>query len=117
MSDDAHPHVGYNADQIEHELRQVGENFATLNAAASLLEELKKTILARLARQAPDSLKSEASRMSWALAHEEYEDHLIKMVDAREAADKAKVRYVSYDVWVGLKRTQAANERTMMNIR
>lgn len=117
MSSNAEALAGANPDEIEAKMRELGENLATLNAAASLLENLRKTMHARIAYEAGDDVKSEAARERFASASEKYEDHVIQMVDARERADKARAQLESYRVFVEMKRTLAATERAMMQIR
>lgn len=68
-----------------------GELWAEADAAASVLEETKGTLLAKL-------LKQHFSEPAWkadALAKGDpaYEEHIKAMVDARRLATLAKVRY------------------------
>jgi hypothetical protein len=117
VSTNAEGYLGLDPDTIEKTMRELGEAYAELNAAAQLYDAMKKTIHARIAMAAPADLKSEAARERHADASAEYEEHLIAMIKARESADKAKVRYESYKAWSELKRTTAATERAMMQIR
>lgn len=109
--------LDFEPDEVERELRRLGEDYAQANAGANLLEHLRKVLLAKLANGAPDDYRSESARERWAHAHPDYEEHVNQMVEARAAADTARARLVSYQEWVGLKRTAAATERAMMNIR
>jgi hypothetical protein len=81
----------------------------TGNAAADLLEETKKSLIAELMTECNE--KSSSAKETYALHQKRYRDHIESMVVARKAANKAKVRYDSAKVWVDLLRTQNANER------
>lgn len=97
---------------IAEQLTNLGDDWADKHAAAEMLEETKKSVLAKLAA---DSLEnSMAAKENYALAHEDYTKHVKSMVEARRAANKAKVRYDSGKVWAELMRTQSANERAVM---
>lgn len=98
-----------NPEHIYQKLVGLGEDWADANAAAELLEETKKVLLAQL------MLASEASSMaakeSYALSDPSYKIHINRMVEARKEANKAKVRYISAQAWFEAKRTESANER------
>lgn len=109
--------VGFNPDEIERQMNQLGEELAAHQAAASLLENLRKTVRAKVWFKAPETLKAIDAKNAWADAHEDYEAHIRSMISARELCDKARVRYESFKIWCDLKRTAASTERAMMNIR
>lgn len=117
MSANAEALTGLIPDEIEQKLRALGDEVADLHAAASLLEKLTKTYHARLAFKAPSEIKSESGRDRHAYATDEYEDHIVKMVEARARCDRARARLASFEAWIELKRTTAATERAMMTIR
>lgn len=87
----------------------MGEAWANTQAAAEILEETKKTLIAQLSLQCNE--KSIAAKEMFAYAHPDYTEHLQAMNAARKDANKHKVRYESAKVWAELKRTEAANER------
>lgn len=99
-----------NPDRIAERLKELGDDYADKNAAASLREEMKKVVLAKLINDCPNQ-KSIAAATEWALAHPDYETHLRSMVEARRAADKAKTAYVSCQSWIDLIRTQESTNR------
>ena len=100
-----------NPHDIYERLVTAGEDWADQQAAAELLEETKKSLLSNLATEIDGS---QAAKEAFALRHPDYEKHIKTMVNARKAANKAKVRYDSAKIWSELLRTQNANERATM---
>lgn len=92
------------------ELIETGTTWADAEAAASLLEETKKSVLSDLRLRFVDE-KTESAREARALAHEDYRDHLTKMVEARHAAHLARVRYDAIRALIDMRRTEAATLR------
>jgi hypothetical protein len=103
-----------NADEIHDRLVKAGEDWADLDAAASLLEETKKSVLAELMNKAEGSM---ASREAEALADPSYKLHVTRMVSARKESNRAKVKYDSAKAWCELVRTQEATRRAEMGMR
>lgn len=103
---------GFNPDEIHERLRIAGEEWADKDAAASALEETKKTLLAQL------SLKSQAGTVKQceleALADPVYKLHVENMVAARQEANRARVRYETGKIWSELKRTAESTKRAEM---
>lgn len=96
------------ATDIYEKLILAGNDWAVKNGNADLLEEGKKIILAQLGRNIDSSM---AAKEAYALSSAEYKEHIEKMVEARTAANKAKVEYESRKAWVDIMRTNAATER------
>lgn len=117
------PDLGHNAfaqidpDKIAVELSERGMTWADANAAAEALEETKSSVLAHLAVGFLEDFKSAAQADMRAKAAPEYREHIMKMVDARKAATRARVRYDTYKVWIELKRSVVATERAAMVMR
>lgn len=103
-----------NAEEIHLRLVTAGEEWADLDAAASLLEETRKSVLAELMNKADGSM---AARESEALAEPAYKLHVTNMVAARKASNRARVRYDSAKAWTELVRTQEATRRAEMGMR
>lgn len=97
---------------IYERLVKGGEEWADAQAAAELLEESKKTLVSQLG--ADSGLSSATAREAYAYAHDDYIDHVQRMVEARKHANKCKVRYDSAKIWAELLRTKNANERAAM---
>lgn len=107
--------MSFDADKTYAALLKAGEEWADMDAAASLLEETKKSLLAKLMMEAEGT--SAAQREMYALADPEYRKHVEGMVSARKAANKAKVRYDSAKVLAELRRSQEATRRAEASIR
>ncbi len=94
---------------IAKRLYDFGNDWADKNAAAEILEETKKTLLAQIMQEKVGEPVS--ARETYALAEERYREHLETMVTARKEANKAKVRYDAEKTRIELLRTKSANER------
>lgn len=106
----------FDTDRIYKQLADAGEDWADKQAAAEILEETKKSVLAEL-MTGGGSNDSHAKRESAALANPAYKLHLTNMVSARKEANRAKVRYDSMKVLAEMRRTQESTRRAEINIR
>lgn len=95
-------------EAIYRQLLSAGEEWVDKDAAAELLEETKKTVLAELMAQAQGST---AERERLALANPAFKLHVTNMVAARKEANRARVRYDSAKVLAELRRTQESTRR------
>ena len=98
-----------NPDQIFYRLESAANDFADREAAASLLEEMKSTVLSQCASDHPEDSMSKAE--SKARRDERFVEHLRSMVEARKEANKAKSLYYSIQTWIDLTRTKESTER------
>lgn len=101
-------------NELYVKLVKAGEDWADLDAAASVLEETKKSLISQL--KTMSKAGSDAARETEALASDGFREHIDNMVEARRKANRAKVNYDSQKVWVDLKRTEAANLRAEMKL-
>lgn len=101
--------MALNPNEIEERLRLAGLEWADLDEAATLLEEIKSSFLAELTNKAEGS--SMAAKENLAKANPEFKEYVTKMVKARSAANRAKVKYKSAEAWVELVRTSEATKR------
>jgi hypothetical protein len=97
-------------ESIYKQLVQAGEEWADKEAAASILEETKKTLLAELMSQ-QNQASSKADREQGALSDPVYKLHLTNMNAARKDANRARVRYDSARVLAEMRRTQESTRR------
>jgi hypothetical protein len=116
----------FDPEKLVAEVTALGETWADENAAASALEETRKTVLARFTREYMNtSLKggalgerpkvvSVASAEMAALADDRYEQHLDLMNRSRREADIARVRYDMGKMKLELMRSQMATVRQEM---
>ena len=98
-----------NPDQIFIKLESAANDYADREAAASLLEEMKHTVLSQCAADWPDYSMTAAE--SKARRDDRFIKHLKIMVDARKEANKAKAKYYSIQTWIDLTRTKESTER------
>lgn len=117
----------FDPNKLASEVVALGEDWADKDAAASALEETKKTVLARLTLEYVSTGSSgaagERSRsmpISQAelrsLSDPRYEQHLELMVSAREQANRARVRYDLGRMRLELMRSAQATLRNEMRI-
>lgn len=106
--------MDFEPEAIYQKLAEAGEEWADKDAAANILEETKKTLLAELMTGFQGS---NAERERCALADTTYKHHLKTMTAARKEANKAKVRYDSMRVLAELRRTQESTRRAEANLR
>ncbi len=104
----------FNPDRAFTDLIKAGEDWADKEAAASLLEETRKSVMAKLVNESEGSV---AAREYKALGDPEYKSFVEGMVTARKAANKAKVRYDSAKVLAEMRRTQETTRRAEASIR
>lgn len=105
----------FDPDKAFDALLKAGEAWADAEAAAELLEETKKSVLAKLMNECGHA--SIAGKEMNALADPEYKKHIEGMVQARRAANKARVRYDSAKILSELRRSQESTRRAEMQIR
>lgn len=105
----------FEPEKIYHQIVAAGEEWTDKDAAANLLEETRKTVLAELVNSS--GAGSVAARESAALADAAYKLHVTKMVAARKEANRAKVKYDAVRVLAEMRRTQESTRRAEANIR
>lgn len=98
----------FSPESIYKQLLQAGEDWADKEAAADLLEQTKKTVLAELMQ---GLLGANAERERQALADAAFRLHLTQMNAARKEANRARVRYDSSRVLAEMRRTQESTRR------
>lgn len=98
-------------------LIQVGENWADLDAAASLFEELRKSVLGKLVLEFTASGMPAGKAEHAAYDAPEYRQHVTQMVEARRKATRARVRWDTGRVHVELMRSAESTKRAEMNLR
>lgn len=104
----------FDPEAIYRRLNDAGDEWVDKNAAAEMLEETKKTVIAEIM----NGLSGPASeRERIALADPIYRLHLTNMVTARKEANRSRVRYDSVRVLAEMRRTQESTRRAEANIR
>lgn len=107
--------MSFDPEKVYDAIVKAGEDWADKEAAAALLEETRKSVLARLMNEAAAS--SIAGKEMQALGDDAYSDFVEGMVAARKAANKARVRYDSAKVLAEMRRSQESTRRAEMSIR
>jgi hypothetical protein len=108
--------IDFDPNKIYHEIVTAGEDWSDKDAAANLLEETRKSVLAELINGA-SHMGTMAARESKALSDPAYKLHLTNMVAARKEANRAKVKYDAVRVLAEMRRTQESTRRAEANIR
>lgn len=101
-----------NPDEIFNRLQKAADDHADKEAAASLLEEMKHTVLSQCAADWPED--SNAAAEAKARRDPRFIEHLASMVAARKEANKAKAKYYSIQTWIDLSRSKEATNRVMI---
>lgn len=126
MNANAYPHQAallkeFDPNRLTQEVIAIGEAWADQDAAASSLEETKKTLLAQLqleytlenASGKPMPISQAEMR---ALADPRYEQHLDLMVQARKESHRLRVRYDMGKMRLELFRSLQATMRQEMHL-
>jgi hypothetical protein len=95
-------------------LESQAEDWADKDAAANLLEETKKTVLAKVFNSLAGRFKGVAEREFAALGSPAYVEHVTAMVEARRVANVAKAKLEATRVYLDLIRTKEATQRVLM---
>ncbi len=104
-------------DSLCDEAESAGLAWCDAKAAADLLEETKKSVLAQTIAGylAAGGAYNKAEQL--ALADEAYQEFLGRMVQACKGRDRARVRYDILRTRIELLRTNASTERAAMSMR
>ena len=116
-------HIGHNSgtlspEHMAHELSRRGHEWADKHAAAEVLEQTIKSILAEIAQDYRQSGKTSMTEAeSLARADKRYRQHVAEMVAARREANKARVNFDVYRSFIEMARTKEATQRAEMSMR
>ncbi len=103
----------FDASKIYSAIVEAGDSWSDKDAAATILEEVKKSVLAELFISQPMTLS--ATVREWnALADPAYKLHLTNMVLARKEANKARVRFDGAKLLGELRRSEESSRRAAM---
>ena len=96
---------------LAHELSERGLAWADANAAAEALEETKSTVLAEIMAEHIHGGATAAKAEILAKASKAYREHVDRMVSARKAANRARVRFDTYKAFIELARSRESTRR------
>jgi hypothetical protein len=105
----------FDPEKMYERIVAAGESWADAEAAAALLEETRKTVLAKLMNDS--DMTSIAGKEMTALGSDDYKKFVEGMVKARAAANKARVKYDSAKILAELRRSQESTKRAEMSLR
>ncbi len=105
------------ADRLCHEAETAGLAWCDAKAAADLLEETKKSVLASTIADYLTAGGAFNKAEQMALADDNYRAFLGRMIQACKARDRAKVKYDVLRTRIELLRTNASTERAAMSMR
>jgi hypothetical protein len=107
--------IPFDPDKIAEELSDRGYAWADTDAAYKALDEATKSVLAECMMGAGDV--SVAKAEMYGRTCRVYLDHLAAIKKARQAANRARVDYDTFQAWIELKRTEQATRRAEMGLR
>jgi hypothetical protein len=107
----------FDPDKFFYQVIGAGNDWSDKNAAADLLEESKKSILAELMNGHASTASAQSARESLALADPVYRLHITSMVTARKEANRARVKYDAMKMLAELRRSQESTRRAEMSLR
>lgn len=99
---------------LSEEFRLVGLEWVDADAAANLLEETKSAVLSQMMVKLGDMPVSKAEMQ--VKASEEWKEHITKMVAARKAANKLKVKMEFMRMRFSEVQSSEANRRAEMRL-
>lgn len=106
-----------NPDRIYRDVLAAGEKWADAKAAFETLDDNTKSVLANITGRFMDGKISKTEAERYALASQDYREHLASVAEARRAWLLSQVQYDSLKMLAELRRTQESTRRTEMNMR
>lgn len=103
----------FKPERIYQRIIEAGDDWADKDAAATILEETKKTVHSEIFNGQPQGMAIGA-REHAANADPAYKLHVINMVTARKEANKAKVRFDGAKLLADLRRSEESTRRAAM---
>ena len=104
----------FDPDIIYNKLVKAGNDWSDKDAAAFLLEENKKNVLANLMKDYLNKDCSVSKAETYARASKDYQDYIKKMSEARKEANKARVTYDSLKTLASLRQSMHVTKRAEM---
>lgn len=99
----------YDPDRLHARLVELGEQWADALAAADLLEETRKSVLAQV--MVTSNAKSRSEREDSAMQSSIYREHIQAMVEARRVANRKRVLFDAAKIKIDLMRSMNATRR------
>ena len=103
-------------DKIYHEVSTAGEDWADRKAAFEALDDVTKSVLADITGRFMDGKISRTEAERYALASQDYRQHLASVSKARSEWLRAQVKYDSLKLLADLRRSQESTRRAEMSL-
>ena len=103
-------------DKIFHEVSTAGDEWADRKAAFEALDDVTKSVLADITGRFMDGKISRTEAERYALASQDYRQHLASVSKARSEWLRAQVRYDSLKLLADLRRSQESTRRQEMKL-
>jgi len=117
MSQDYIEYNRFDPNVLMKRAEDLGDDWAEKDAAFGMLDDTKKNLEGRLVSPLLDEGIPVTKAVYYAHAKQEYEDYIKNLSKAREAKNKASVKYKTYLKWIDLIQTKEANQRAEMKIK
>ena len=117
MSQDYIEYNRFDPNVLMKMAEDLGDDWAEKDAAFGMLDDTKKNLEGKLVSPLLDEGIPVTKAVYYAHAKREYEDYIKNLSEAREAKNKASVKYKTYLKWIDLIQTKEANQRAEMKIR
>ena len=117
MSQDYIEYNRFDPNVLMKRAEDLGDDWAEKDAAFGMLDDTKKNLEGRLVSPLLDEGIPVTKAVYYAHAKQEYADYIKNLSEAREARNKASVRYKTYLKWIDLIQTKEANQRAEMKIK
>ena len=102
------------ASKAYQQIIDAGKDWADKDAAAKFMDDTRKPTLAQIANVI--DVKSMSERESKARGSDEYRAHLVKLKEARKAANLARVKYDAAKTLASLRQTQESLKKAEMKM-
>lgn len=102
--------------EMSRQMLEAGEEWADLHAAATALEEARKSLRSQLAVEHIQNGTAASKAVEYAQGSQEYADHLIEMTEARRKSNRARVKYDTLKAFIELWRSKESTRRAEMQL-
>ena len=117
MSQDYIEYNRFDPNVLMKRAEDLGDDWAEKDAAFGMLDDTKNNLEGKLVSPLLDEGIPVTKAVYYAHAKQEYADYIKNLSEAREARNKASVRYKTYLKWIDLIQTKEANQRAEMKIK
>ena len=107
----------FNPDRIYQEVKSAGDDWADKKSAFEALDDNIKSVLADITGRFMDGKTSKTEAERYALASQDYREHLSEVAKARKEWLLAQVKYDSLRMLAELRRSQESTKRAELTLR